>query len=189
MACLHEKIKQKQYKHFTVTNNQLISVRCEECKKEFRVWELNLFENPGKITVQMIDAETNAERRRLMVDLFGAVRYIQESGAKLLHEDRFGKLYRKDQPGDEPLVFVEVLNRTPEPDGTFKHYWLPVNPELRPIRNGRIVGEPQELTAWNAVASTFGLRGGQASKGFQVRQGDVLITSPGEQFYNPMIET
>ena len=40
------------------------------------------------------------------------------TGAQLLHEDDFGKLYRKEIADDEPLVMVRVLNPTPEPDGT-----------------------------------------------------------------------
>jgi hypothetical protein len=63
-----------------------------------------------------IDRESNAEVRRVMVDLYGAPRYLQESGAKLLHEDTFGgqprRLWRKDVDGDEPIVMAEVVNGT-----------------------------------------------------------------------------
>ena len=54
---------------------------------------------------------------------------------------------------------VEVKNATPEPDGSFREFFLSVHPELRPILDDGALGDPQELTAHNAVASTFGLRG------------------------------
>ena len=60
---------------------------------------------------------------------------------------------------DEPLVMVKVMNSTPEPDGSFKPYFLRVHPELRPLLQDNQVGEPQYMSGRNAVASTFGLRG------------------------------
>lgn len=80
------------------------------------------------ITVDIIQKETNAEVRRVMIDFFGKVRYIEESGAELVHEDEFGKLYRQRRPGDADLMMVKVVNATPEPDGTYKDYWLQVDP-------------------------------------------------------------
>ena len=44
-------------------------------------------EFPEAITVGKIDAEPNAEIRRVMIDRFGPGRYIHESGAKLLDMD------------------------------------------------------------------------------------------------------
>ena len=41
----------------------------------------------------------------------------------------------------------------------WKEYFLRVHPELRPMTADGKTGEPQALTAHNAVASTFGLRG------------------------------
>ncbi len=46
---------------------------------------------------------------------------------------------------DEPIVMVEVLNSTPEPDGTRKTYFLRVPPTMR--------------TAREAVAWTFDMDG------------------------------
>jgi hypothetical protein len=113
---------------------------------------------PEAITPARIDAEANAEVRRVMLERYGVARYLQDSGATLLDESRWGKLWRKEIPDDEPIVMVEVRNATPEPDGSTKTYFLRVHPECRPLlRDG--LGEPQELTAHNAVASTFGKRG------------------------------
>jgi len=32
--------------------------------------------------------------------------------------------------GNEPIVLLEVVNSTREPDGSFKHYWLRVPPYM-----------------------------------------------------------
>lgn len=45
--------------------------------------------------------------------------------------------------GDEDVVMVEVINSTPEPDGTSHTYWLRVPPTTRTAKEG--------------VAWTFGL--------------------------------
>jgi hypothetical protein len=122
-----------------------------------------IIDHPEKITCEGIDAEKNAEIRRVMIERYGQARYLVDSGAKEIHKDDFGTLYRKDIPGDEALVMVKVVNSTPEPDGSFKDYFLRVHPELRPLLSqtaGRNqLGDPQRMTAQNAVASTFGLRG------------------------------
>jgi hypothetical protein len=94
-------------------------------------------------SVDDITRETNAEVRRVMIDLYGAGRYLSAAGAHLVASDDFGKLWRLDQVDDEPLVMVEVVNATAEPDGTFKDYFLRVPPDTR---------TPHEAVAW-----TFGM--------------------------------
>ena len=74
--------------------------------------------HPETLTVAQIDAEENAEVRRVMLERFGMSRYILESGAKPQHQDEFGVLYRRELANDEPIVMVRVLNSTPEPDGS-----------------------------------------------------------------------
>jgi len=104
---------------------------------------------PELLTVADIDGESNAEIRRVMIERFGAERLIREGGAQLVGEDETGRLwhrtrsYRRWEP--EPLVMVEVVNSTPEPDGSVRTYYLRVPPDLR--------------TARDAVAWTFGLSG------------------------------
>jgi len=119
---------------------------------------------PTSITLDGIRAEQNAEVRRVMIDRYGPSRYLIDSGATLIDSSLDGlgnlrQLYRQEVPGDEPIVMVRVVNSTQEPDGTFKTYWLRVAPDLRPMASSGKLGEPQELTALNAVASTFGMRG------------------------------
>ena len=95
------------------------------------------------LTVEQIQAEENAEVRRVMLEHFGYDRYLRDSGAAQVHRDECGVLWRVDLPGDEPLVMVEVVNSTPEPDGTSRTYFLRV--------------PPRTPTAREAVAWTFGL--------------------------------
>jgi uncharacterized protein DUF6745 len=110
-----------------------------------------VIEEPAKIDVARIGAETNAEIRRVMIERYrhgenvsGSAAYVRDSGAKRLdHDERFGTLWRRDLPNDEPIVMIEVINSTPEPDGRFKRYWLRVPPDTK--------------TAHEAVAWTFGV--------------------------------
>ncbi|WP_327321007.1 DUF6745 domain-containing protein [Streptomyces sp. NBC_01235] len=95
------------------------------------------------LTPERIRAEENAELRRVMLEYYGYDRYLADCGAQHVHRDETGTLWRIDLPDDEPVVMVEVLNSTPEPDGTRRTYWLRV--------------PPTTLTARQGVAWTFGL--------------------------------
>jgi hypothetical protein len=88
-------------------------------------------------------AEPNGELRRMMIERYGLARFRQEAGARRLHRDRWGTLWQVPVRGDEPVVTVEVVNSTPEPDGRRRRYELRVPPGMR--------------TALEAVAWTFGL--------------------------------
>jgi hypothetical protein len=88
--------------------------------------------HPETITVERIENEANSEVRRVLVERYGEGRYLEDSGAQPLLKDAYGELYRKHQPGDDPIVVVKVFNSTPEPDGTRKTYWLPVPPVYVP---------------------------------------------------------
>jgi hypothetical protein len=95
-----------------------------------------VIEAPETLTPEQIRTEQNAEVRRVMIERFGAARYAKELGAKVVHEDEYGKLLRADVGDTEPYCFVEVLNSTPEPDGTVKTYTLRVPPTIRTCREG-----------------------------------------------------
>ncbi|MFR9800085.1 DUF6745 domain-containing protein [Streptomyces sp. MS06] len=99
------------------------------------------------LTPRRIREEENAELRRVMLEHYGYERYLEESGAWPLQRDEAGVLWRIELDGDEPLVMVEVVNSTPEPDGTHRTYWLRVPPRTRTAREG--------------VAWTFGLTDGE----------------------------
>jgi hypothetical protein len=90
--------------------------------------------SPKSITVPEIEFEDNAEVRRVMIQRYGPERYLMDSGAEQIHHDDFGVLYRKHLPGDESLVMVKVVNATPEPDGSFKDYFLRVPPTMERAR-------------------------------------------------------
>ncbi|MFJ6484740.1 DUF6745 domain-containing protein [Streptomyces sp. NPDC091682] len=95
------------------------------------------------LTPERIREEENAELRRVMLEFYGYDRYLRESGAAPVHRDETGILWRIPMPDDEAVVMVEVVNSTPEPDGTSRTYWLRVPPTTRTARQG--------------VAWTFGL--------------------------------
>lgn len=107
---------------------------------------------PHLITVEEIDAEENSEARRVMIERYpgGAVALMQAQGAVLKQRDEFGESWARVakrrtawSAGGDDLVMLKVRNSSPEPDGSFKDYWLRVPPESRTAR-------------W-AVAWTFGM--------------------------------
>jgi hypothetical protein len=95
-----------------------------------------IVEHPESITIAQIEAEQNAEVRRVMIDRYGQGRYLMDAGAKKIGSDDYGILYRKDVPNDEPIVMVKVVNSTAEPDGTYKDYFLRVPPTVKTAREG-----------------------------------------------------
>ncbi|GAB2879261.1 DUF6745 domain-containing protein [Streptomyces mayteni] len=97
----------------------------------------------GTLTPAVIRGEENAELRRVMLEHYGYDRYLRESDAEPVHRDETGVLWRIPLVGDEDVVMVEVVNSTPEPDGTSRTYWLRVPPTTSTAREG--------------VAWTFGL--------------------------------
>ncbi|MFB6877807.1 DUF6745 domain-containing protein [Streptomyces sp. NPDC056323] len=102
-------------------------------------------EELNSLTPKRIREEENAELRRVMLEFYGYDRYLTESGAEPVHRDETGVLWRIAMDGDEDVVMVEVVNSTPEPDGTHRVYWLRVPPRTRTAKDG--------------VAWTFGLQG------------------------------
>ena len=111
--------------------------------------------SPGLITLQGIEREVNAEVRRVMIEKYGYERYLRESKAVLVDECpddhglkglRTAKLWRIGE-----ITMLDVLNSTPEPDGTTKRYVIPVDAERYDGRAGR------ECLA--ATASTWRKRG------------------------------
>ena len=103
----------------------------------------NLVERLSRLTLGQISTEPDAGLRRVMLEHYGYDRYLREAGARRVAEDECGVLWHLAFRDDEPLVMVEVVNSTPEPDGTRRTYWLRVPPQTRSAREG--------------VAWTFGL--------------------------------
>ena len=99
-------------------------------------------------TAEAIGAEPDVALQRELLAAFGRERYMREVG-RVVHADTDGldhprRLWRAERRADEPLAFVEVMNSTPEPDGSTRTYWLRVPPDI--------------TTCQAAVAWTFGLR-------------------------------
>jgi hypothetical protein len=118
-------------------------------------------EHPERVTVADIEAEQNAEVRRVMIDRYGVSRYVHDAKFEVLDEDEdpLGQPRRLLRRGR--IVVVELTNSTEDADGTRRKYHVPCHPELRPLPfppDNRL-GEPQAMTALNAVASTYGFRG------------------------------
>jgi len=121
-------------------------------------------------TAREILAEQNVEVRRAMIERYdeqhekGA--WLRDVGAKVLDTaiqpmrpgapESINELLSIDIPDDPDgrMVGVRVIDPS-----TGRQYVLRVHPELRPMRNGRLVGRPQSMTVRNAIASTFGLHG------------------------------
>jgi hypothetical protein len=102
----------------------------------------NLVLHPETITPRMIDNERNVEVRRVMIERFGLDKYVSDF-SEVVHKDHRGTLLRKNQVNDEPIVVVKVKNSSPEPDGTFKDYFIRVPPHIN--------------NASHAIAWTFGI--------------------------------
>ncbi|GGL24442.1 DUF6745 domain-containing protein [Nocardia jinanensis] len=90
----------------------------------------------ASLTADRIRTEENAELRRVMLEFYGYDRYLAESGAEPVQRDETGILWRIPLTDDEDVVMVEVVNSTPEPDGTSRTYWLRVPPTTRTAREG-----------------------------------------------------
>ncbi|MGF1452793.1 MAG: DUF6745 domain-containing protein [Opitutales bacterium] len=123
------------------------------------------------LTAETIEAEPNLTTRRVMLELFGEARFIASINAKKIHEDEFGVLYRRRLKETNRIHYaVKVVNSTPEPDGTFKDYFLNV-------RDPRELYPKHPRTARAAIASTFR----------DSRTGSLLFKTPGA--YAPDRET
>lgn len=103
-----------------------------------------LVEEPEKITLAAIDTEANVQVRRCMIEIMTPARYVALGGAAKVAEDETGVLWRKTWLAYDAWAAVEVINATPEADGTHKHFFLQVPANLR--------------TAREAVAWTYGMR-------------------------------
>lgn len=71
--------------------------------------------NPASITLTEIDSETNQEVKRVMIEQYGASRYLIDTGAKEVASNEYGTILVRDMGRwEEPIVVVKVRNSTPE---------------------------------------------------------------------------
>jgi hypothetical protein len=102
-----------------------------------------VIERPEQITVADIDRTVDIHVRRSMIERMTPERFIASGAAYQISEDETGILWEKRWADGDAWAAIEVVNGTPEPDGTHKRYFLQVPPNM--------------LTARSAVAWTYGL--------------------------------
>jgi Domain of unknown function (DUF6745) len=102
-----------------------------------------IIEQPDRITLSSIDDELDVQVRRCMIEIMTPQRYVAQGGAARVAEDETGILWRKTWLAYDAWAAVEVINATPEPDGTHRHFFLQVPANLE--------------TAREAVAWTYGM--------------------------------
>ena len=103
-----------------------------------------MIEQPERISLAAIDAETNVQLRRCMIEIMTPQRYVALGGARKVAADETGVLWRRIWFNYDIWSAVEVINATPEPDGTHKHFFLQVPANIQ--------------TAREAVAWTYGMQ-------------------------------
>jgi hypothetical protein len=132
-----------------------------------------LVEGRDKLTAKDVLAEGNQEVRRLMLDVIGIEKFLKEVGGKAIKSDEYGTLWvceeyqestRWTRPGRsngyqaqqifESLTIVEVVNKTPEPDGTFRHYFLRVPPRYKTPKGAVAWTFSQRKIDYNPVIET-----------------------------------
>jgi hypothetical protein len=140
---------------------------------------------PASITLHMIKDTHNSEVRRVMIERRGGLaRYAMDGGFTLVDELpadhsqiglRTAKLWQGDEDDDidehfDPLpsMHLDLLNSTPEPDGTTKRYMLRVDPSAYGGEAARCVQA--------AAASTW-------------RNADGTLTYPDWRDYAPVAES
>jgi hypothetical protein len=94
-----------------------------------------LIEQRHRIDVRSIELAHDPQVRRCMIDIMTPQRFIEEGGAYRVSQDETGILWRQRWRW-EAWAAVEVINGTPEPDGSFKRYFLQVPPTVRTAREG-----------------------------------------------------
>ena len=109
-----------------------------------------LIEHKQAITLATIDAESNVQVRRCMIEIMTPQRYVALGGARKIAQDETGVLWRKIWLNYDIWAAVEVINATPEPDGTHRHYFLQVPANIQSARE--------------AVAWTYGMQPDEYSK-------------------------
>lgn len=80
---------------------------------------------PETISLEEIENEQNAEVRRVMIEKYGAAKWITDTGAEEVASDEFGAILVKNMGRiEEPIVVIRVRNSTPEglylPTGQFE---------------------------------------------------------------------
>jgi hypothetical protein len=113
--------------------------------------------HPEKLVLSNILSGNNIRYQNLLLELYGFERICREHGRASSY-DNSGTLWRVDLINNAwgeftHMRFVEVINSTPEKDGSYKHFFKRVPPEM---------STPKEAVAW-----TFGVNGNDYNPGQQ----------------------
>lgn len=102
----------------------------------------------GNVTITDWRREPNAAVRRAILERMGYEWLLDSGTARKVAADEYGTLWRIfDRYSPAGVVVVELVNPTPEPDGSFKRYVLRVPPDQT---------VPRDAIGW-----TLGLRPGE----------------------------
>lgn len=89
-------------------------------------------------TLDYIRRQRNQERRRVLIERYGEEKFLKDVRATLRSKDKYGKLWVIPSNGArwnrEDEVFVEVTNSTPEPDGSYRKFFIRVPPTTQTPR-------------------------------------------------------
>ncbi len=87
------------------------------------------------INVRNIGTALDPQVRRCMIEILTPARFVAEGGAMRVSTDETGVLWRQRWRW-EAWAAVEVVNGSPEPDGSHRHYFLQVPATVRSAREG-----------------------------------------------------
>jgi hypothetical protein len=100
--------------------------------------------HPEQVGLEDLPLDESLEVLHATIELLGSERFLSAARAGFIQEDVFGRIYRIHFHDYEPILLVEVMNATPEPDGSARRHLLRVPPEVE--------------TAHEAVAWSFSRR-------------------------------
>jgi hypothetical protein len=110
------------------------------------------------VTLEQIDREDSLERRRLFIDAYGIEKYVLNTKSKIVAKNGETVIYRNRRKwNDEPIVLIKLKNSTPEPDGSYKYYFLRIPPRFG--RRSWLKTDSEHIK--DAIAWTFDMEGKQ----------------------------
>ena len=112
-----------------------------------------------ELPIPLILTIPNATQRRAAIEIYGGPRaLIEAGGGKLVQQDDFGTLwslaYSEPDVSDWRSMYVEVVNSTANPDGSFDHYFLRVPPSMQTAK---------QAVAWTGYFEYIVLETGEKS--------------------------
>jgi hypothetical protein len=117
-----------------------------------------------------------------MLEKYGWAKYMRDCGARVVDEVdethpirglRGARLLRKELPDEpEPIIYLDMVNSSPEPDGSFRRYLERIDPKA--------YGAVAARSCWAAMASRWRYRD---------ESGALQMTFQDYREYRPAAET